>query len=207
MATKFFNNFPLIGYSLDENALQGDYVLVTNIFRRIKIKSEILNKAKVYYPYFIKDGDTPENIAHRYYGSVDFYWIILLCNNIIDPVRSWPKNYISFLNYINDAYGTIPLAQTTIHHYEKIISKVNSNGESSEETFIVDKTEYDTLVNMVPEVYTFPNGYTVTVTTTRKSIDCYTYEDLENEKKRSIVLLKDTYVPQIKKELEALLVG
>jgi hypothetical protein len=205
MASQYFRNFPLRSYTLDPNDLPGQYLVVTDIFKRVRVHSSVLNDARVYYPYQIKDGDTLENIAHRYYGQSEYYWVILLINEMIDPLRNWPKSYQAFLNYIEDQYGSIETAMNSIHHYEKIITKVNSGGETTTETYIIDLEEYNTLVNMVPEVYSFDDGGTVTVTTTRSSVDSYTYEENENEAKRSIILLKAQYVDQIKHELETLI--
>lgn len=205
MSSKYFKNFPLIGYNLSENAKPGEYSVVTNLFKRVRLHSSILNDARVYYPYQIKDGDTPENIAHRYYGSVDYHWIILLANRIIDPLRQWPKNYFTFLKYIIDQYGSVETAMSIIHHYNKTVTKLDSNGDTSFETTLVDQTEYNSLTNMVPVVYTFPDGSTTTVTTTRSYVDAYTFEELANEARRSIILLKEVYTSQIKQELEKLL--
>lgn len=205
MASKYFRNFPFRGYTLDENAGPGDYVVVTDIFRRVKFVGSTFNDPRVYYPYQIQDGDTPENIAHRYYGSVDYFWIVTLKNNIIDPLRDFPKTYATFIKYLEANYGSVAAAQSQIHHYTKTVTKTNSDGESSSLTTIIDETEYLSLTSLVPEVYTFNNGSTVTVTITRGSVDCYTYEDEANEQKRNIVLLKSDYLPQVKHELETLL--
>lgn len=205
MPSQFFKNFPYITYTLNPNSRPGDYSVVTDIFKRIRIYSSVLNDARVYYPYQIKDGDTPENISHRYYGSVDYYWVILLINQIVDPLREWPKSYTSFLNYIIDKYGSTQTAMNTIHHYNLTITKTNSLGESSETTYEVDQTAYDAASSVVPEVYTFSDGTTVTKTITRSSVDSYSWEESENENKRNIVLLKEEYIPQIKNEIEALL--
>ena len=33
----------------------------------------------------MQDSDTPEIIADKYYGNVEYHWVVLLFNNIIDP--------------------------------------------------------------------------------------------------------------------------
>lgn len=83
-------------------------------------------------------------------------------------------------------------------------SKVDSLGNSSEATFIIDLTKYNTLTGLVPVVTIFSGGATVTVTTTRSTVDNYTYEIEANEAKREIILLKESYLPQITSELESL---
>ena len=38
--------------------------------------------------YDVKDGETPEMIAHKYYGDVNLHWIVLIANDIIDYYKS-----------------------------------------------------------------------------------------------------------------------
>lgn len=205
MPSTYFTNFKFRGYTLNPNADPGDYTVVTDIFQRIKFRSNLLNNARVFYPYSIQDGDTPEIIAHKYYGSVDYFWVVTLVNGIVDPLRDWPKNYANFVGYLIDTYGSVAQAQSTIHHYTKTVTKTNSNGDTSSLTTIIDQTEYNTLSSVVPVVYTFSNGGTVTLNTTRAIVDAYTYEDQVNNDKRLIVLLKNDYLPQMRQELETLL--
>jgi len=204
MPQQYFANFPFRGYTLDPNAGVGDYVAVTDIFKRVKFRNELLGNARLYYPYQIVEGETPESIAYKYYGSVDFYWIILLVNSIIDPLRMWPKSYAAFQKHIVAAYGSLVTAQTSIHHYEKIITKTNSNGETSQNITWIDKSQYDLITNVVPQVYSFGDGSTVTITTERLQIDCYTYEEQQNDGRRNILLLKSEYLSAVVAELESL---
>lgn len=205
MSSLYFQNFPFRLYTLDPNAALGDGDVVTDLFKRVKFRSDILNSSRVYYPYTVQDGDLPETIAYKYYGSVDYFWIVCLVNDIIDPLRDWPKNYHNFINYIVDTYGSVQAAQATIHHYTKTISKTDSDSNQSSFTSIIDLNEYNSLVAPTPQVYTFSTGKTVTVTTTRGQVDCYTYEDDLNTGKRNILLLKSEYVGQLTHELETLM--
>ena len=126
-------------------------------------------------------------------------------NNILDPVLDWPKDYISFQRFIKSKYGSIELAKTTVHHYEKIITTTTTYGESSRTVLPSDATEYATLVNMVPVEATLTGGPVVTQTTTRNVVYNYEYEETRNEEKRTIYLLKKDYTGQIIRELEELL--
>lgn len=202
----YFDNFPYIGYSLNQNAAAGEFEWVTDIFRRTAPIATLLKNKELFYTYQISDGETPEMLADRYYGSPKYHWVINIMNNIIDPLLDWPKNYANLVLYLNDKYGSLAIASSTIHHYTMTLSKVDTEGNTSEETFIIDLEKYNTLTSLVPEVYTFGNGNTVTVTTTRGSVNTYTYETDLNEAKRTIFILKDSYLPQIVAELESLLI-
>lgn len=205
MASEYFSNFPYIGYSLNETPQPGELLWVTDIFRRTAPITNLLKNRQLFYRYQIVDGETPEMIAGRVYGSAKYHWVVNILNNITDPLLDWPKDYSNLVAYINETYGSIASAAGSIHHYTMTLSKVDSLGNSSEETFIIDETKYDTLTSLVPVVVTFSDGATVTTTTTRATVDNYTYEIDRNEAKRIILLLKEEYLSQISSELESLL--
>lgn len=207
MPVVYFSNFPIRPYSLNTQAAPGEYELVTDIFRRAAPVQNLLKNREAFYQYTILEGETPEIIADTEYGSPNYHWVVTMINNIIDPLLDWPKRYGDLVAFVNEKYGSVAVASSTIHHYTMTISKVDSLGYSSSETFIIDKTKYDSLVSMVPQVYTFTGGRTVTVTTTRSSVDAYTYEIQANEAKRQIQLLRVDFLPQVLSELETIMVN
>ena len=203
MSIRYFRNFPIITYSLDPSATDTPD-LRTNIFRRIGFRESVTENAQLFYPYNIKESDLPEIIADKLYGSVDYYWVVTLFNNIVDPIVDWPKTYQNLQSYIINKYGSIAAAKNQIHHYTKTISKVNSAGNSTSATYIIDLTTYNSLSSVVPQSFAFSNGSTVTVTTTRASVSSYAYEETLNEKKREIRLLKPEHLSLAKAQLERL---
>lgn len=205
MPAEYFHNFPSITYSLNNSTSPNGVEFVTDIFHRAAPIRSIIKNKEMFYDYVIKDEDTPEWIAHTYYGSTKYHWVVTLLNNILDPLLDWPKKYADLVAYVNDRYGSLAAASAAIHHYTMTISKVDSFGYSSSETYTIDQTKYDSLVSLVPQVYTFTGGRTVTVTTTRSFVDSYQFEIDTNENKRNIKLLKDSHVPQVVAELESIM--
>lgn len=202
MGIKYFSNFPYLTYTLNDGA-QSPTVIATNVFRRVQFLESLKNDSQVFYPYTVKDGDTPEVIAHKFYGSADYYWVITLFNNILDPILDWPKPSQTFERYLIYKYGSIEIAKTTIHHYTKTIIKVNSLTGTTSRTYTIDKDTYDSLTSLVPEVYTFPHN-TVTISTERNIVYTYEYEQDANELKRNIKLLKQDYISRTRAQLETL---
>lgn len=200
---QYFSYFPQITYSLDSSYV-GTSDIVTNIFRRSAFIEALKTDVKIFYPYTIGDGDTPEIIAHKLYKNVHLYWIVTLFNDIIDPVMDWPKPYRQFESYIASKYGSTNIAKNTTELYIKTIKKVNSFGIETEQDFQIDLTTYNSLSSVVPQTYQFTNGSTVTITTTRATVSAYDYESQVNEAKRLINLLKIEYVPTVIRELETL---
>jgi hypothetical protein len=205
MGSTYFSNFPFVRYTLNPSPQPNEAEWVTDIFRRSAPLAQVLSSARLFYPYQVKDGETAEIVAHKYYGSMNYYWVVTLLNGIVDPLLDWPKTYANFTRYVVDKYGSIASAMSTTHHYSMTHTKQDSLGNKSTQTFIIDADKYATLTSLVPEVYTFANGVTVTKTTTRSVVDCYTYEQELNESKRNIRLLKIDYLPQVVRELEGLL--
>ena len=81
---KYFDTLPDIVYT--DKALVSR--LYTNIMARASFVSQVKDKPEYFYDYTIQDEDTPEIVAYKYYGDVNFWWIIAVANNINDAVIS-----------------------------------------------------------------------------------------------------------------------
>ena len=201
----FFENFPIIGYSITgERPVQRK--VVTDILSRVKMLSSIKTQTLVYYTYDVQDGETPEIIASKYYDNSNRHWLILFANDIIDPFYDWPLTYTNFLNYIKDKYGSYQLAQTTIHHYEKVITKIDSvTNTTTVRRYIIDQGTYNNLPSTNTQSYNLQDGNVLKIITEKKIVYSYDYEEELNESKRKIKIIDKKYVTQIENELTALL--
>jgi hypothetical protein len=187
----FFAKFPYLQYTLDNGKTQQ---IVPDILRRLKLSDELKNNASFFDQYDIKDGETPEIVAARLYGNPELHWIILLTNDIIDPRFDWPLNYYNLIEYCKGKYGTDNIYK--LHHYvnrqEYIVNGYRSMNEDS--TFLnpssieLESSNIRIQVNLVMQ--NFPDGYLYPISN-------YMYEDVENEKKRRINILKPEVVSTI----------
>ena len=66
---KYFNYFPKTFYSSNNSTTGID--TVTNIIARFSFESTLKQNSSAFYKYTIQDSDTPEIIAHKYYGSAE----------------------------------------------------------------------------------------------------------------------------------------
>lgn len=129
--SQFFAKFPIIPYQISRTDQRtARYDLATNIMVRVRVLTEKLDQIFHYYEYTIKDGETPEILAEKYYGDPEAHWLVLLTNNRTDPQYDWPLNYDNFNNYIIGKYGSIAIAQTTYHHYEKILKTFDATTQT-----------------------------------------------------------------------------
>tara|TARA_B100000085_G_scaffold118764_1_gene108215 strand:+ start:119 stop:694 length:576 start_codon:yes stop_codon:yes gene_type:complete len=188
--SEYFSNLPLITYDLDRKKPSTEYVAV-DIFRRNFVRDKVLSNITSYYPYQVQEGERPDTLAHMYYGSVDFMWLILYANEIFDVYYDWPFFGKQFQNFVANKYGSVLSASNTVHHYEQILrTEVAATADTErilEKTVHVDKNTYDNLL-----------------ASERKSISNLDYEVLENESKRNIILIEDVYAQQILEESRTL---
>ena len=108
---QYFTYFPKMYYDAVGN---NNPKLVTNILKRVKVRDGIKNDVSMFDKYQVKFGESPEIVSFRLYDTVDYYWTILLMNNIRDRFYEWPLSEQQFEEYVNAKY-TNPLG---IHHYE-----------------------------------------------------------------------------------------
>ena len=114
----YFANFPLIAYDSVGNE---EYKLVTDLLRRVTLRSKVRSNVLVFDTYDVKQGETPEMLADKLYNDPELHWVILLINDITDRYHQWPMNNNQFLTYLNDKYSNVDAT----HHYE--ISQVSGD--------------------------------------------------------------------------------
>jgi hypothetical protein len=162
----------------------------------------MLTDPLVFYSYDIQEGDTPEIIAHKYYGDVERFWIVLISNNIFDPQWDWPLSSSVFNDYLNQKYD--PSQIYAVNHYEKIITKTGTiSGTITTETIVIDENTFN---NLNPSKDTYAtNTEPVIVEITGNIVDNFTYEYNLNEAKRNIKLLNKNYADRLEVELRKLM--
>ena len=107
--SQYFNYFPLTYYS-SNNSTSVD--TVTNIIARFGFESKLKDNTTAFYPYQVQDSDTPEIIAYKFYNNAERHWIVLLFNDIMDPMYDWPLNYNNFINFVDKKYSAAEYADT-----------------------------------------------------------------------------------------------
>ena len=122
----YFDKFPLLVYDAKG---QGNYKLVTDILRRVKMRSAIKDGAVLFDKYDVKNGENPEDVAFKWFGSADLHWVILLTNDITDAYYGWPLSDQDFEKYVTDKYAN----PQGIHHYEITQSSGSQTGSSPDD--------------------------------------------------------------------------
>jgi hypothetical protein len=173
----------------------------------------MLSNGLNFYLYDVQDGDTPEIVAHKYYNDVSRFWIVLYCNEMMDPQWDWPLSYSQFNNYVEGKYGN---NLNDVHHYEKVITKISRQTENDQtvvEKHVISIEEYVSLLYANPygigplktfELPTIPKQF-VDVSIQPVSVSNYQYELELNENKRTIKLLNKLYADQLESEFTKLM--
>ena len=174
---KYFETFPNRIYDLNND---GKGKLVKDIFRRMKVRDNIKDNMALYASYNVQDGDTPEIISYKHFGSTDYFWIICLMNDITDRFYDWPMTDSAFEAYVKDKY-TNPAG---IHHYEK----VQSSGSTTQD----GPGNFDHVIEVNSDD---ADG---------QSVSNYEYESRLQDKKRQIKLLDKAYLNTFVEEFERL---
>ena len=107
----YFSNFPIIVYDAVGN---NNFKLVTNLLKRVGVRAKVKVNTLFFDTYDVKEGETPEIIAHKLYGDPELHWVVLFVNSITDRYHQWPMSSSQFLAFINDKYSNVDAT----HHYE-----------------------------------------------------------------------------------------
>jgi len=212
--SKYFNYFPKTFYTSNNNSTGID--TVTNIIARFGFENKLKENSSAFYKYTIKDSDTPEIIAHKFYDHSERHWIVLLFNDIIDPQYDWPLQSDTLIDYINTKYSTVEYANTAntlvtglswaqnishVQAYYKIITRTSADGTDIVEKITVDANTYANIA-ATSISYTLNNASSITQTVSKTSQTYYDYELELNEAKREIKLLKGDFVSEVEKEFK-----
>ena len=175
----------------------GDYQVVKNLFKRVKIRPDILENLAYFTQYRISGDDRPDNVAFEIYGDESFDWLVMLANNIMNVQTEWPMSQAAFNDFLIKKYGDIEKSRN-IHHYETREMK-NDRGE------IVVPKGLTVPKNYRVEYFDVERGQYVIRTNEVDAVTNYTYEVRKEEAKRNIYLLKAEYVELVLDDVERLM--
>ena len=169
----YFASFPQIIYDAKGT---GNFEIATHMLKRVSLRTKVRTNTLLYDTYDVRDGETPESIAFKLYGSAEYHWVILYVNNIADRYHDWPLSGQQFLEFINDKYDN----PNGIHHYEI----AQSSGDTTVKINIgTDNTDY-------------PSATAITN---------FEFEENRQDEIRQIRLLDPAYVEQFVTEFQSVM--
>lgn len=123
--TKYLTNFSDDNYTLEFRNIQPVKATLKDIFSFLDLLPDYKDRGTSFRQYIVKEGELPEDVALRFYGSEDYWWVICLFNDIKNPLTDWPLteeqiNYLADLlsskedKYDRDSYYTLLFEENNI---------------------------------------------------------------------------------------------
>ena len=180
----YFRELPQLDYQsfLSDSNSSSNYLRVKNLFRRCKLRDDLQSVFTLFNKYEIVEGARPDTVAEELYGSAELDWVVLMTAGIINVRNEWPLSDRQIYNYSLELYGT---QLNDVHHYETREIK-DANGR-----LILPKGKVVDSTFRIPN----PDSYISTISPIN-GISNYEYEVRKNDAKRSIFLLKESYLQQ-----------
>ena len=181
----YFRELPNLEYQSFLSSRKGsdEYLLVKNIFRRVKLRDDLQNVFTIFNKYQIQEGARPDTVAEELYGSSQYDWVVLIGAGIINVRNEWPLSDRDIYRYSEQLYGN---DLNAVHHYETTEVK-DSNGR-----LILPAGK------IVDSTFTIPDpNISIQTLNPVVGISNYEYEVRKNNKKRDIYILKPAYLQQV----------
>lgn len=99
----FFRQFPIIKYNTLQDGIIND---ITDIYRHVDVNDALIDDASSYTYYEIKNGERPDTVSSRLYGTPDYHWTFFVANETLKSgLNSWPLEYNQLREWVNQEYG------------------------------------------------------------------------------------------------------
>lgn len=195
----YFRELPNLEYQsfLSDSNSSDQYLIVKNLFRRVKLRDDLQNVFTVFDKYQIPDGSRPELVAQELYGSTQYDWVVIVSAGITRLRDQWPLSDKQVYDYAESIYGN---DLNAIHHYETTEVRDSENRLILPAGKIVDA---DFTISYYNNGTLYTNDTTklgenvILITDPIVGISNYEYEVEKNNEKRSIYVLKPRYLQQV----------
>ena len=178
----YFRELPNIQYQspFSSRSSSRDYVLIKNLFRRVKLRDDLKNSITYLQNYYVRDGFRPDQVALELYGQSDLDWIVIHSAGIVNIRDEWPLTSKEIYEYSFNKYGN-DLNQ--IKYYVTTEVKDSSGKVYLPKGKVVDAN------------FTIPDPTSPTATLNPVGgVTNYEHEAKINEDKRNLTILRPEYL-------------
>lgn len=158
-----------------------------NITQSVILKYKTMYNTTLWQFHTITDGETPETLSHKYYGTAGDHWVILLVNNIVDPYFDWVLSNRELVDMIKATYG------------EDSVNRVHHLVDTQTKKWIDQATERKYVTDSGIVFKTLPANYS--------PVTNLEHENTLNDEKRNIKILSPKYLQDFKNQFEDLMKG
>ena len=182
----YFRELPNIEYQnfLSESGGSQDYILMKNIFLRGKLRDDLAVNFVNFTKYTIGDGERPDQIAEKLYGSSEYDWVVLISAGITNVQNEFPLSSQQLYDYVTTKYGEE--GANEVRYYETREVRDNMDRLILPSGIVVDKDfripdPDDPALDFLNPVY---------------GVSYWEHETRLNDDKREINVLKRSYLNQ-----------
>ena len=130
----YFKNIKNILIDVDGS---GNVDILKNLTAKSKISDSLINNGAFYETIEIQDGERPDHLSERLYGSDQYHWTFLLLNPQIKNIwDDWPMKYGQLVEYCTEKYQYLA-ADTSVTLNNKFTIGETVTGGISNATGIV----------------------------------------------------------------------
>lgn len=217
----YFSSFPAIAYEIEGKRFRtpSQYVAATDITAGVRILRGIVNNISVFEYYTVLDGETPEIVAEKLWGTQRWHWILLLLNDIYHP-SDFVKPNIDMEIYIQRKYGTkllnytdgIEIARRRLACYrndDKLFVLPNPftvSGQTVTPSYeLLEGNDYPTVKWTYDSGVIAPQPTDAYNVADMNAISAYDFELIRNEEKRSIKVVSQEVADVIATQFKAVM--
>ena len=188
----YFSDLPDIDYAYKINKSgQTRTIKIKDYFHLLTTRDDTFKKETLFYTYYVKDGQRPEQIAYEEYDDEQYYWVVLQVNEVEDYYNQWPLSQWELDRHLEKKYGS---KLNDIHHWETLEVR-DDNGDVLLEAGLI-----------VPESFVFeyqpdPTQF-VYLTSRPGSVSNLDYEYQLNDSKSEIQLLRKELLYNYENEIQ-----
>jgi len=103
MPTTFFERYPKVAYSFGDNEAQIEF---QNLSVYIDAIDQVREYGSFYQNYQIQNGERPDQVSKKIYGTTEYYWTFYLMNERL-RVNGWPITNSQLYNQVQLYYPNI----------------------------------------------------------------------------------------------------
>ena len=203
----YFRELPNIAYQspLSHKNSSRDYIVIKNIFRRSKLFNYLDDNVTFFNKYVIGDGSRSDLIAEELYGDPKLDYVVILVAGITKINHEWPLQDYQVYDYALQKYGSETELNEN-HHFETFEIKDDKGRQILPPNLIVDdefkidgtSSKYNTTYTLISQAGNTQlddkDEFTVKTDNIARAVTNLEYEHTENEKKREIDVLRESYL-------------
>jgi hypothetical protein len=154
--SSYFTNFPTTQYDILFDGYKSE---VVDIFRIVKVKKQYRDDVSYYTYYDIQDGERPDIVSARLYGTADYYWTFFMINdNLVNVFTDWPLSTEDVQHLSLRKYAGTVLTSNEDFSYKFTVGTTIQGLQSGATATILDKDPDLGIIKIQPLTKTFVPG-------------------------------------------------